>query len=137
MSMEISELYAQVVQLSKYVGREQTDEKGDSMFPKLLVQERDEPLIVKYLTEAAVELDKLLRPFGTLNITATSIGWDWNNTQYDIPATIDSLVTMYLVDWVMGAWCKDKVAERSEYFMNIATKLGTGIPLTIFRKKPV
>ena len=134
--MLIDTLFEKVVALSKYVGREQKDEKGQSMFERLLVQDRDKPLIVQYMTEAATDLDKALHAFGTLGITATEIGWTWNSEEYDMPAIMDNLLELYLVDAAMSAWCQDKVAERAEYFGKVAAQLAVGIPKTIFRTKP-
>ncbi len=134
--MLIDTLFEKVVALSKYVGREQKDEKGQSMFERLLVQDRDKPLIVQYMTEAATDLDKALHAFGTLGITTTEIGWTWNSEEYDMPSTMDNLLELYLVDAAMSAWCQDKVAERAEYFGEVAARLAAGIPKTIFRTKP-
>lgn len=145
--MTFSDLFSKIVTLSKFVGREQRDAKGESMFETLLVQDRDEPLIYQWIKEAAVELEKKLSPFVTLTITddvpaSTStaavegaLTWNWDST-YKIPSTIEDLIEAYIADWAMGNWCGDKVAERAEYYKGEALRLSNDIPRRIFRNKP-
>ena len=145
-TISISSVVSEITTLSKYVGREQRDAKGDSMFETLLVQTRDETLIRQYIIEAAVELEKQLMPFGgkadgsALTISADAsngtLTWTWDAT-YVMLGGMESLLKKYLVNWAMGAWCGDKVAERAEYFRGEAERLARDIPRHIFRKKPI
>jgi hypothetical protein len=134
-TITLSAVHTACVKLSKYVGREQRDGSGESLYEQILIQSRDYDLIDQYATEAAVELNKWLLPFCTLSVTSTALTWTWDPT-YDIPMSFDNLIEKYIVNWAMGMWCGDKVAERAEYFKSEAERLGASLPPKIFRAKP-
>lgn len=134
-SITLSTIRAACVALSKYTGREQRNGSGESMYEQILIQDRDNDLIDQYATEAAVELNKWLLPFCTLSATSSALTWTWDQT-YDIPMSFDNLIERYIVNWAMGMWMGDKVAERAEYFKAEAERLGASLPPKIFRSKP-
>lgn len=128
-------LFTSCVLLSRMEGREQKDAQGESLFERIKMQDRDKVLVLQYLFEAALDINKYVVPFGDANLSITGLTWTWKDS-YEVPTAINGLMERYLINWAMSAWLRDKAVARADYYADLCAKLLNGIVSLIHRKKP-